>query len=191
MALHATAASLRSRRARAAHRRADDADPSRQASSGVRQQSQRRDREGARARRAGRSKISARNRRRFPKPSAPPCATTAAATANHSLFWTIMAPAAAASRPASSPTAITSAFGDFGKFKEKFERRRRRSLWFGLGLARRRQGRQAVDRVHRQSGQSAHGRQARRCSGSMFGSMRTTSSIRTAGPTISPRGGMW
>ena len=47
---HTAAAAVRERRARAAHRREDDGDPPHQASSGLRQQPQRGDREGARAR---------------------------------------------------------------------------------------------------------------------------------------------
>ena len=42
--------------------------------------------------------------------------------------------------------AIKSAFGDFNKFKEQVQRGRTGALRLGLGMAGRRQGRQAVDR---------------------------------------------
>ncbi|CAA9330568.1 MAG: Superoxide dismutase [Mn], partial [uncultured Gemmatimonadaceae bacterium] len=62
--VHPAAAPLRVRRARAAHRRADDADPPRQAPPDVRDEPQRGDREGAGARRpADRAAAGERERR--------------------------------------------------------------------------------------------------------------------------------
>jgi Fe-Mn family superoxide dismutase len=39
---------------------------------------------------------------------------------NHSLFWTLMAPGAGGEPTGALSAAITTAFGDFGKFKEQF-----------------------------------------------------------------------
>ncbi len=70
------------------------------------------------------------------KTSARPCATTAAATSNHTMFWTDHgARAPAARRPARWPTRINAAFGSFDRFKEQFAQGRRRPLRQRLGVA--------------------------------------------------------
>ena len=53
------------------------------------------------------------------KTSAPPSATTAAATSNHTMFWKIMAPNAGGAPTGAVADAIT-AFGSFDAFKEQF-----------------------------------------------------------------------
>ena len=79
--------------------------------------------------------------------------------ANHSLFWTIMAPErAAARRPARSADAINGTFGSFDTFKEQFAKAattRFGSGWAWLVV----DDGQAGDREHRQPGQPDHGRQ--------------------------------
>ena len=55
---------------------------------------------------------------------------------NHSMFWTIMGPgAAAAARSGDLADAINSAFGSFDTFKEKFDAAGDHAFRFRLGMA--------------------------------------------------------
>ena len=79
---------------------------------------------------------------------------------NHSMFWTIMAPAG---RRPSKPSgaladAINSTFGSFDDIQGEIQCRRRHPVRFRLGMAAE-ERREAGDYVNRQSGQPAHGRQ--------------------------------
>ena len=118
----ASVASVRRRRARAAHRRADDADSSRQASRGVREQPERRAREASRA--AGQERRGSHQEPVAPCPrtSAPPSATTAAGTSTTRCSGRSWAPARAARRPARSPQVIDDTFGGFDAFKEQMNK---------------------------------------------------------------------
>ena len=86
-----SASSLRLRRARAAHRRADDARPPRQAPPGLRGQGER----GARGHASGRTSRSRRcctNLDVLPEDKQTAVRNNAGGHANHSLFWEIMSP---------------------------------------------------------------------------------------------------
>ena len=69
------------------------------------------------------------------KTSARPCATTAAATSNHTMFWEIMGPGKGGAPTGAVGDAIKSTFGSFDSFKEQFDqgRRRRGSAAAGRG----------------------------------------------------------
>ena len=97
----------RARRARTSHRQADDGDSSRQASRGLRQQPERRAREASRAAVEERRGSAARASAPCRKTSAPPCATTAAATRTTRCSGRSWARTPAARRPARSPTRST------------------------------------------------------------------------------------
>ena len=169
---HQCRPALRLRRARAAHRRADDADPSRQASCGVRQQSERRAREAPGA--AGQERRGADARTSTPcrRTSAPLCATTAAATSITRCSGRSWARARAARRPARSATPSRHV-RQLRHLQGAVRRSRRQALRQRLGLADRRR-RQADDREHRQPGQPDDGRQEARSSASTCGNTPTT-----------------
>ncbi len=79
--------------------------------------------------------------------------------ANHSLFWTIMGPRAAASPTGTLADAITSELGSFDKFKEEFAKAATTRFGSGWAWLIARQERQARRRKHAQPGQPADGRQ--------------------------------
>ena len=178
---------LRLRRARAAHRRGDDARAPRQAPPGLRGQGQR----GARGHRVGRQ--ADRGRAQEPQLAARPTsrarsATTAAVTTTTRCSGSGCRPTAAASPTARSREAIDSAFGSFDDFKAKFKDGgvdQFGSGWSwlvhdGSGLAR---------RLDRQPGQPDLPTARRRCSASTSGSTPTTSSTRTSARTTSTPAG--
>ena len=66
------------------------------------------------------SKISSRVWRTFPRPSAPPCATTAEATSTTPCSGPSWAPNSGGEPSGAIADAIKSTFGDFASFKEKF-----------------------------------------------------------------------
>ncbi len=71
--------------------------------------------------------------------------------ANHSLFWTIMAPGAGGEPSGDLAAAITSQLGGFAAFKEALPRRPR-TLRQRLGVVERRSQQEARRRKHAQSG---------------------------------------
>ena len=75
---------------------------------------------------------------------------------NHTMFWQIMGPTAAASPPAPWPRRSTATFGSFDAFKEKFEGGRRQPVRQRLGLAGRTSRGKLQGHVNPQSGQSHH-----------------------------------
>ena len=111
---------------------------------------------------------------------------------NHSLFWTIMAPAGKAGGGEPSGTladAIKKAFGGFAPFKEQLSTAgtaRFGSGWAWLAFA---SGSSRSSAPRTRTARSWKGRFP--CSGSTCGSMRTTSSTRTVGQITSRRGGTW
>ena len=111
---------------------------------------------------------------------------------NHSLFWTIMAPAGkgGGGEPGGAlADAIKQAFGGFAPFKEQLSTAgttRFGSGWAWLAVA---SGKLEVFSTANQDSPSWKGRFP--CSDSTCGSTRTTSNIRTAGRITSPRGGTW
>ena len=78
--------------------------------------------------------------------------------ANHSLFWQIMKPGGGGEPTGALAEAITAELGGFAAFKEAFGKAGTHPLRLGLGLADRRQGRQARRHLDAQPGQPAHGR---------------------------------
>ena len=95
---------------------------------------------GSKSRRGTRRRTSAR----FPKTSEPPCATTAAGTLNHSLFWKWMAPGAGGAPTGALADAIASAFGELRRLQGSVRQGRCRPVRQRLGVARRHR-REAVD----------------------------------------------
>ena len=69
---------------------------------------------GRQARRGGAANLSS-----LPADKQGPVRNNAGGHANHSLFWTVLGPAAAASRPASLGDAIAAAFGGFDQLKQQ------------------------------------------------------------------------
>ena len=76
---------------------------------------------------------------------------------NHSMFWKIMKKGGGGEPGGDLGNAINSAFGSFADFKTKFNAGGDHAVRFRLGVAALPR-RQARDRIHRQSGQSHHGR---------------------------------
>ena len=98
--------------------------------------------------------------RRCPRRSGWPCATTAAGTGNHTMFWEIMAPGGAKEPQGALAAAIDKAFGSFAPFKEQFARRRVSAASAAAGPGSCRWPSGSVDhREHPQPGQSPDGRQ--------------------------------
>ena len=115
------------RRARAAHRRPDDGDPSRQAPRGLRHQPERRAR-GHRVDGPADRGACSRTSTSVPEEKRTAVRNNGGGHANHTLFWEIMGPTAAASRRASSGLRSTRHFGSFDELKAAGERRRSQAL---------------------------------------------------------------
>ena len=180
---------VRVRRARAAHRRADDGDPPRQAPRGLREQPQRRARGHAELGGAVDRRGPDEPRARSPRTSARRSATTAAATRTTRSSGRSWGPDGGGEPSGALGDAIADAFGDFDAVQGRGQRRRRQALRHRLDVARRGTAPASPSsRTPNQDNPLMDGK-TRRSSASTSGSTPTTSSTRTAAPTTSRRGG--
>ena len=150
-----------------------DGNPPHQASPGLRQQPERRDREGARAGEQVARRSDARHQLASRRPCAARCATTAAATGTTRCSGSSWAAGKGGEPTGKLADAIKSAFGDFSEVQGAVRGRRRRPIRLGLGVARRRR-RQAVDRRARRTRTTRSWTARPRSSASTSGSTRTT-----------------
>jgi Fe-Mn family superoxide dismutase len=75
---------------------------------------------------------------------------------NHNLFWSMLAPAGTARISEKLMGVIEANFGSFHEFKSAFRKRGSFKIWFGMGLADKRQTGEFENHVHSQSRQSAY-----------------------------------
>src|SRR5579859_2603497 len=138
--VRATPASLRLQRSRAAHRRAHDGDPSRQAPPGLRRQRQ----QGARGQRVGRPvEAIIANVDLLPEDIRTPVRNNAGGHANHSLFWQIMSPDGGGAPEGDLAAVIDDTFGSLDELKaavndagvKRFGSGWTWLVWDGTGLA--------------------------------------------------------
>ena len=141
-ALRASGAAVRIRRARADDRRADDADPPRQAPPGLRRQPE----QGvgrARSGTAARSSRCSRTSTSLPEDKQAAVRNNGGGHANHSLFWQIMKPGGGGDPSGALGQAIADTFGDADQLKaaindggvKRFGSGWTWLVWDGTGLA--------------------------------------------------------
>ena len=96
--------------------------------------------------------------RRARRPCARPVRNNLGGHWNHTFFWELMTPGGAKAPAGDLKSAIDGAFGDFDKMKAAVKQAGLDALRLGLGVARGRQGQEAHRLQHAQPGHPAHGR---------------------------------